>query len=144
MAIETGLSRVVRQVAAASMAPSGADIRCVLIKPDHAGTYNSATAAAYVTGMSGDEVSTGAGYTQGGQALTSRTVGDGSSQDVGWVDYGNPVWQAVGALSARGCGFWDATNSRWLGFLDFGATYTATDGPFTVNIPNTGTGFVRA
>jgi hypothetical protein len=60
------------------------------------------------------------------------------------VDYADAVWTAVGALSAIGAAIWDSTLSRWVGFIDFGGTKTATDDLFTVQIPGDGgPGFAR-
>lgn len=138
MAITTGLTDVIRQVAAEAMAPSAATIKAILIKVGAAGTYGPAYSTAYPgAGSFADEVAAGNGYTQGGLTLGTRSAGVISSS-YGWVDYADAVWTAVGALSAIGCGFWDVTNSRWLGFVDFGGTKTATDAAFTVQIPGDG------
>jgi hypothetical protein len=134
MAVTTCLSDVIRQVAAEAMAPSGAVIKAILVKVGAAGTYNSAYNTAYTTGLGGDECPTANGYTQGGLTLTGRSAGV-ITTSYGWVDYADAVWTAVGALSAIACGFWDSTNSRWVGWQDFGGTKTATDAAFTVAIP---------
>lgn len=142
MAITTGHTAASNQAAANAIAGSGDTVKAVLIKVGATGTYDSAYSTAYAAGMGGDECPTAAGYTQGGVTLGTRTAGPTGAQ--GWVDYADPVWTAVGALSVIGCGFWNVTQSRWVGFIDFGGTKTATDGAFTVQIPgDAGNGLVR-
>ncbi len=142
MAITTGLTDASKQAGANAIANSGDTVVCVLIKVGATGTYNGAYSTAYVAGMGGDEVATGNGYTQGGVTLGTRTVGPTGGQ--GFVDYADAVWTAVGALSAIGAGFWNSTQSRWVGFVDFGGTKTATDAAFTVQVPGDGgNGLIR-
>ncbi len=75
MPVTSGLSDVIRQLAAEAMAPAGASIKAILVKVGATGTYGPAYNTAYVVGLGGDEVATGNGYTQGGQALATRTAG---------------------------------------------------------------------
>jgi len=135
--ITTGTTNVVKQAAAEAQFPAGSTIKAILIKVGAAGTYDNTYATPYPgAGSMADEVPTGNGYTAGGQTLAGRTAGVASG--IGYVDYSDVVWTAVGALSAIGCAFWDVTLSRWAGFIDFGGTKTATDGAFTVQVPGDG------
>jgi hypothetical protein len=143
MPITTGLRDVMKQVAADAVCPSGAVLKCALIKVGATGTYDANYGSAYVAGLGGDEVAAGNGYTQGGVTLGARTAGPSGGQ--GWVDYPDAVWTAVGQLSAIGAVIYDSTNAnRIVGFVDFGGTKTATDDTFTVRIPGDGgNGLVR-
>lgn len=143
MAITSGLTLVTKQIGADAMFPAGHTIKIALIKVGAAGTYGPGYSSAYVVGLGGDEVGTGNGYTQGGQALANRTAGP--TDPYGWVKYDDVFWTAVGALSAIGAIFYDETDSnRVCAFLDFGGTKTATDDKFTVKLPNDGgPGMVR-
>lgn len=143
MAISTGLTDASKQAAADAVAAPADVVRCILIKVGAAGTYNGAYATAYPgAGLWSDECANGNGYTQGGQVLTGRSGGPAGGQ--GYVDYADAVWMASGALSAIGAAFWNVTQNRWIGFLDFGGTKTATDDLFTVQIPGDGgNGLVR-
>jgi hypothetical protein len=137
MAITTGLTNSIKQVAADAVAPSGSTLKIALIKVGAAGTYDKTYGSAYVVGLGGDEVPTGAGYTQGGLALGTRSAGP--TDPYGWVDYADPVWTAVGALAAIGAVIYDSSQAnRVVGFIDFGGTKTATDAAFTVNLPGDG------
>src|SRR4051812_23061676 len=125
MAVTTGLTNSIKQVAADAVAPSGSTIKIALIKVGATGTYDKTYASAYVVGLGSDEVATGNGYTQGGLALGTRTAGP--TDRYGWVDYADPVWTAVGALSAIAAVIYDSSNAnRIIGFIDFGGTKTAT------------------
>lgn len=143
MPITTTLRNAIKQIAAEAIAPAGATIKCALIKVGATGTYDAAYGSAYAVGLGGDEVATGNGYTQGGIALANRSAGN--TGGVGWVDFDDAVWTAVGALSAIGAVFYDETNgNRIIGFSDFGGTVTATDDTFIVKLPSDGgTGFIR-
>jgi hypothetical protein len=140
MAITTGLTDAIRAIGAAAMAPA-ATIKAILIKVGAAGTYGPAYATAYPgAGSFADEVASGLGYTQGGFTLANRTAGV-LTTSYGWVDYDDPSWTVAAGqtLAAIGVGFWDVTNSRWIGFVDFGGTKSVTDpGTFTVNLPGDG------
>jgi hypothetical protein len=141
MPITSALTDAIRQVAAEAMSPTAATIKCILFKVGAAGTYGPAYSTAYPgAGSFADEVVAGLGYTQGGATLATRTAGV-LTTSYGWVDYADPVWTVAAGqtLAAIGCGFWDVTNSRWIGFMDFGGTKSVTDpGTFTVNLPGDG------
>lgn len=143
MAITTTLTNTAKQAGADAIAPSGSTIKIMLIKVGASGTYDANYSTAYPgAGSWADEVAAGNGYTQGGLTLGTRSAGPSGGQ--GWVDYADAVWTAVGALSAIGAALWDTTLSRWVGFIDFGGTKTATDAAFTVQIPGDGgNGLIR-
>jgi hypothetical protein len=143
MAITSGLTNSIKQIGANAMFPSASTIKIALIKVGAAGTYDKTYGSAYAVGLGGDEVATANGYTQGGIALANRSAGP--TDPYGWVDYDDAVWTAVGQLSAIGAVIYDSTNAnRILGFIDFGGTKTATDGPFTVTLPgDAGPGMIR-
>jgi len=143
MAITMGMVDLIKQTAADAVCPSGSTIKAALIAPGASGSYGPSYPSPYVLGLGGDEVATANGYTQGGEALTGRTVGPSGGK--GWVDYQNVVWTAIGSLSAIGAVIYDATESnRIVGFVDFGGTKTASDADFTLQIPgDVGNGLVR-
>lgn len=144
MPITTGITNTLKQIGIDAMFPAGSSIRVALIKPGAVGTYNKTYGSAYVVGLGGDEVPTGSGYTQGGLTLGTRTAGP--TDPYGWVDYADPVWTATGSISAIGAVIYDSTNAnRICGFIDFGGTLTATNAPFTVQLPaDGGPGMARA
>jgi hypothetical protein len=143
MAITTGLVNSIKQIGADAIAPSASTLKIALIKVGATGTYDQTYASAFATGLAGDECATANGYTQGGIALGTRTAGP--SVNIGWVDYADAVWTAVGALSAIGAVIFDSSQAnRVVGFIDFAGTKTATDAAFTVQIPgDAGNGLVR-
>lgn len=142
MAITTGILNAMKQIAADAICPSASTLKIGLIKVGASGTYDQTYSSAYSTGLGGDECATANGYTQGGISLTNRSAGP--SGNVGWVDYDDAVWTAVGSLSAIGAFIYDTSQSnRIVLFVDFGGTKTASDATFTVQIPDTGTGMVR-
>jgi hypothetical protein len=136
MPIVSGMPNATKQLALDAIAPVASVVKFALIKVGATGTYDRSYAT-YVLGMGGDELPTAAGYTQGGITLTGRT--EGPTDPNAWVDWNDPVWTAVGALSSIGGIMYDSSNSnRVIAIFDFGGTITATNGSFTVNLPGDG------
>ena len=74
--------------------------------------------------------------------LSGRT--SGLSSGTGYIDFADVSFNVTGSFTARGCIIYNATKSnKVIGVFDFGADKTATDGPFQVQIPSTGTGVIR-
>lgn len=140
MPMTAGLTNAIKQIAAEAMAPVASTVKIVLLKVGYTGTYD-ATLTTYTAGLGGDEHAASGGYTQGGLTLGTRTAG--VSAGVGYVDYADAVWSAA-TISSPGALIVDTTNNRVIGVIDFGGTISSTNGDFTVTIPASGTGFIRA
>lgn len=79
---------------------------------------------------------TGSGYTGGGQVLA--TYASGLTGTTGWLDWTvDPSW-AASTFTAGGALIWNTSGSQSLAVLNFGASYTATNGTFTVTFPAQG------
>lgn len=137
MAITSGLGHAFKQDALSMAIQAGDTIKMAfyadtaVIGPD--------TAVYTATG----EVTNSPNIPAGGVTLAGRTVGDGA-QATAYVDWDNVTVTVTGTFTARGCMLVNATRgNRNIGTIDFGANKTATDGPFTVTIPQAGTGAVR-
>lgn len=111
---------------------AGNTFKLALIKPAAAGTYGAAsTNYSDITGNS-DEAS-GSGYSSGGAALTS--VDPTTSGTTAYGDFNDLTFSTV-TLSAIGSMIYNSTNGNRAVILnDFGATYTATAGDFTIVFP---------
>ena len=94
-----------------------------------AATLNSSTTA-YTT--SGECPSTG-NYTAGGNTLTSQSIT--LSGTTAYIDFADSTW-ASSTISAAGALIYNSTNSnKAVCVLDFGGTFTSTNGAFTVVFP---------
>lgn len=94
-----------------------------------AATLNSSTTA-YTT--SGECPSTG-NYTAGGNTLTSQSIT--LSGTTAYIDFADSTW-ASSTISAAGALIYNSTNSnKAVCILDFGGTFTSTNGAFTVVFP---------
>jgi hypothetical protein len=92
-------------------------------------TLNSSTTA-YTT--SGECPSTG-NYTAGGNTLTSQSIT--LSGTTAYIDFADSTW-ASSTISAAGALIYNSTNSnKAVCILDFGGTFTSTNGAFTVVFP---------
>jgi len=92
-------------------------------------TLNSSTTA-YTT--SGECPSTG-NYTAGGNTLTSQSIT--LSGTTAYIDFADSTW-ASSTISAAGALIYNSTNSnKAVCVLDFGGTFTSTNGAFTVVFP---------
>jgi hypothetical protein len=92
-------------------------------------TLNSSTTA-YTT--SGECPSTG-NYTAGGNTLTSQSIT--LSGTTAYIDFADSTW-ASSTISAAGALIYNSTNAnRAVCILDFGGTFTSTNGAFTVVFP---------
>ena len=94
-----------------------------------AATLDSSTTA-YTT--SGECPSTG-NYTAGGNTLTSQSIT--LSGTTAYIDFADSTW-ASSTISAAGALIYNSTNSdKAVCILDFGGTFTSTNGAFTVVFP---------
>jgi len=92
-------------------------------------TLNSSTTA-YTT--SGECPSTG-NYTAGGNTLTSQSIT--LSGTTAYIDFADSTW-ASSTISAAGALIYNSTNANSaVCILDFGGTFTSTNGAFTVVFP---------
>jgi hypothetical protein len=88
------------------------------------------------------EVTNGSVCPAGGVTLTGRT--SGISSTTGYIDFGDVSFTVTGSFSADSCIIYNSTRSnKIVGIFSFGSTKTATDGPFQVQIPSSGTGVIR-
>ena len=115
---------------------TGDSIQCSLID----NTYAPAKAdSLYQSGRDPfDSEVTGAGYTAGGKALTSKTVT--ISGDTIAID-GDSTWWAASTITARYAVFWDGTDAtlkRTICCFDFGADKASSSGTFTLVWNNVG------
>ena len=98
-------------------------------------TLNAATDG-YITT---NEVANGNGYTTGGNALASKTVGENSTSGV--FDAADPEWTSA-TFTARGALIYNKTlgdassNSRGaIAVLDFGGDFAVVGGTFKIILP---------
>ena len=85
---------------------------------------------------------TGTGYTAGGLSLTGKTNTYDAANNVIVLDAADAVWSAS-TITARYAVIYDnsgATNAQkaLVGYVDFGADQSSTNGNFTVTWDNTG------
>lgn len=95
----------------------------------------------YLDDVVANEVS-GAGYTAGGQALTSKTVTYDAANNVTVLDAADVTW-ASSTITARYAVVYDdsgATNAQkaLIGYVDFGSDQSSTNGNFTLTWDATG------
>lgn len=81
-----------------------------------------------------DEVS-GTGYTAGGAAITNRTVTIDSANSIAKYDGDDVTWTSS-TITARGCVIYKdtgtASTSPLVGYIDFGADKSSSDGDFVI------------
>ena len=90
-------------------------------------------------GITTNEVANGNGYTTGGEALGSKTVGENSTSGV--FDAADPEWTSA-TFTARGALIYNKTlgdassNARGaIAILDFGGDFTVSGGTFKIVFP---------
>lgn len=78
----------------------------------------------------------GAGYAAGGNTLTGATVSltVTSSRSIAYVNFSDTTW-TLSKITARGALIYNASNSKAIAVLDFGANKTSSGGDFTVKFP---------
>lgn len=105
-----------------------------------AATLDPSTTAAYTaTG----EVTNGSVVPAGGVTLSGLASGNGTLATA-YLDWADVNVTVTGTFTARGALLYNASKSnKAIGIFDFGADKTATDGPFQVTIPGSGTGVIR-
>lgn len=95
-------------------------------------TSSASLTAATTAYTSTGEVSA-AGYTAGGQLLTSPQISSDAATNTVYVSFASPVW--TGAITARGALIYNFTKSnKSIAVLDFGADKTSVN-TFTVTMP---------
>jgi hypothetical protein len=83
-----------------------------------------------------NEVASGGGYTTGGKALTTKTLGYTGATNVIMFDADDVSW-AASTITARYAVIYDNTPATdatrpLLGYVDFGADVSTTNGTFTI------------
>lgn len=90
-----------------------------------------ASTTVYTT--SNEVSSSGTNYTAGGNTLTGATVS--LSGTTAFVDFADTSWSSA-TFTARGALIYNSSKSnKAIAVLDFGSDKTATNGPFTVQMP---------
>jgi hypothetical protein len=115
----------------------GADVfKIILMKAGY--VFNRATHNTYAD-VTADELTTGSGYTAGGQTLAGGTVTRDDGANVTVATWNNPSWLATGGdITAQGAIILDDTlaSKPTVGFIDFGAALVTYDsGTFTIANP---------
>lgn len=94
---------------------------------------SSATLDSTTTAYTSSNETTGTGYTAGGLALTSQSVT--LSGTTAYIDFADASWTSS-TISAAGALIYNTTNSnKAVCVLNFGGTYSSTNGTFTVQFP---------
>jgi hypothetical protein len=81
------------------------------------------------------EVGNGSGYTTGGQALASKTIGYDATGDFAYFDAADLEWTGATFTARRAVMFFNTgttTTSLLIGYIDFGADQTGTGGKFAL------------
>ena len=94
---------------------------------------SSATLSSATSGYTISGESSGSGYTAGGETLTN--VGVSLSGTTAYLDFDDVTWTAA-TISAAGALIYNSSQSnKAVAILSFGATYSSTNGNFTVTFP---------
>lgn len=94
---------------------------------------SSATLDSSTTTYTTSNETTGTGYTAGGLTLTSQSVT--LSGTTAYIDFADASWTSS-TISAAGALIYNSTNSnKAVCVLNFGGTYSSTNGTFTVQFP---------
>ena len=89
------------------------------------------------------EVSSGKGYTTGGETLTNPVIG--TSGTTAYVDFDNPEWTSASFTTAGALIYNDTTaGDNAIAVLNFGGDFTVTSGTFRIVFPSPGAaGLIR-
>ena len=94
---------------------------------------SSATLDSSTTAYTSSNETSGTGYTAGGLTLTSQSVT--LSGTTAYIDFADASWTSS-TISAAGALIYNTTNSnKAVCVLNFGGTYSSTNGTFTVQFP---------
>lgn len=105
-----------------------------------AATMDPATTTAY---SATNEVTNGAVIPAGGVTLSGYAAGNGTLATA-YLDWSDVNVTVTGTVTSRYGLIYNASKSnKAIGILDWGADKTATDGPYQVQIPSSGSGLVR-
>lgn len=98
---------------------------------------SSATLDSSTTAYSATNETSGTGYTAGGNTLTSQSVT--LSGTTAYIDFADSTWSSS-TISAAGALIYNSTQSnKAVLTLNFGGTYSSSNGNFTVQFPAPGT-----
>jgi hypothetical protein len=90
-----------------------------------------------------NEVTNGSAIPAGGVTLASRSSGNGTLATA-YIDWADISVTVTGSFTSRYGLIYNASKSNAaIGILDWGADKTATDGPYQVQIPASGSGLIR-
>jgi len=94
---------------------------------------SSASLDSTTTAYTSSNEASGTGYTPGGETLTSQSVT--LSGTTAYIDFADASWTSS-TISAAGALIYNSTNSnKAVCVLNFGGTYSSTNGTFTVQFP---------
>lgn len=107
------------------------DIKVMLVDGSYTPDKDAHTKRSDITG----EI-TGTGYTAGGKSLTTKTVTQDNTNDLGVLDADDLSWAAA-TIAADGAVLYKARGGlasadELIGYVDFGGTITSTAGAFTI------------
>lgn len=130
MSIQTAICLSYKQEILEGVHSSG-DTYKVALYTD-AASLNSSTAAYSST----NEVSSGNGYTTGGETLSNFQSGlDG---DRAYITFDDPEWTSA-TITARGCLIYNSSKSnKAVAVFDFGMNVSSTNGTFKIDFPVAG------
>lgn len=113
------------------------DIKVALMSPAYTPDFD---ADQFYADVSADEAS-GAGYTTGGQSLTTKTVNQDNTNDRGVFDADDLNWPSS-SITARGCIIYKDTGnpatSKLIGYIDFLTNRTSSGGTYTIQWQSVG------
>lgn len=111
---------------------------CKIILMASGFVFNKASHHVYAD-VSASELPTASGYTSGGATLTTATLTEDDTNNVGKCTWDNPQWTATGTIVARGAIIFDDTVSSpvadpIVAYIDFGSNQTVLNGGvFTIS-----------
>lgn len=95
----------------------------------------------YFTSVSAQEVA-GDGYTAGGYTLTGVSATVDKTNNLAYLDCGNPTWTSATLSNVRFPVIYrdtgDAATAPLLGYINLGSNKTITDGTFTLTVSASG------
>lgn len=103
----------------------------------------TAVPATFTAYNSTNEVTNGAAIPAGGVTLAGRSTGNGTLAEA-YIDWSDVSVNVTGTFTSRYGLIYNASKANAaIGILDWGADKTATDGPYQVQIPASGSGLIR-
>lgn len=82
----------------------------------------------------------GQGYVAGGKILTDRVVAVANDADTVYMDFSDVLWPVSTLAGVSGAIVYNSSKAGnpAIGVIDFGQTYSSTNGPFKVQLPPPG------